>query len=482
MPPTLSQLITLNDTMQAFDLPILDIRALLDAGTIRSIDLAEECIARTQTRANLNAWVSFDPEALRLAARDADDRIAAGQRLPLLGILIALKDNIEAVGLGCGAGTASLAGKQPKADAELVTRLRSAGAVIAGKVGMHELALGITSNNAVTGSVRNPWDPTRIPGGSSGGSGAAVGGRLVQASIGTDTGGSVRVPAALCGVTGFRPTVGRVPGQGIAPISVTRDTAGPLAHSVADCALINDVLTNTPTTRQVIELKGLRLGVPRTPFWSNLEPNLARVAEVALDLLRDAGVELVDIDLPTVFELNSVTSFPIALYEFVRDMRLYLQERSRGVSLEQMIDEVASPDVRGAVGTLLSGGGIPEEVYQNALASRKQLQTLYEQTFVRYRIEALVFPTTPRTAALIGEDSTVELNGQQEPVFGTFIRNTDPGSNASLPGVTLPIGLANSLPVGLALDGPFNSDRRLLSIASAIEAVLPLVPQVPAAV
>ncbi|KAI1693407.1 amidase domain-containing protein [Ditylenchus destructor] len=162
---------------------------------------------------------------------------------------------------GLRAGTASLNGKQPRADAELVARLRAAGAVIAGKVGMHELAFGITTNNAVTGAVRNPWDRTRIPGGSSGGSGAVVGARIVPASIGTDTGGSVRVPAALCGVSGFRPTVGRVPALGIAPISLTRDTAGPLAYTIADCALLDEVMTGAKDGRMKLTLQGLRLGV-----------------------------------------------------------------------------------------------------------------------------------------------------------------------------------------------------------------------------
>ena len=184
--------------MHAIDLPLSAIRKLLDGASVSSLDLAEACIARSQAFSDLNVWVSFDPEALRKEARDADRRLAAGERLPLLGIPIALKDNIEAAGMACGAGTASLNGKQPRADAELVARLRAAGAVIAGKVGMHELAFGITTNNAVTGAVRNPWDRTRIPGGSSGGSGAVVGARIVPASIGTDTGGSVRVPAALC--------------------------------------------------------------------------------------------------------------------------------------------------------------------------------------------------------------------------------------------------------------------------------------------
>ena len=463
--------------MQALDLPITALRELLDARLVSSLELAEACIARTQAQQAVNAWVSFDPQALREQARAADARLAAGERLPLLGIPVALKDNIEALGFPCGAGTASLSGKAPMADAALVSRLKAAGAIVAGKVGMHELAFGATNNNAVTGAVRNPWDHQRIPGGSSGGSGAVVGARLVPATIGTDTGGSVRVPAALCGVTGFRPTVGRVPGEGLAPISRTRDTAGPLAHTVADCALLDAVMTETPQPLETITLKGVRIGVPRTPFWIDLEPELQAVAEGALDTLRKAGAELVDVELPWLSELNANASFPVALYEFVRDMREYLRARQRGVTLEQMIAQVGSPDVRGAVGTLLSGGGIPEEIYQGALRARTELQALYAKAFEAHRVEALAFPTTPRTAALIGEDETVELGGKQQPTFGTFIRNTDPGSNASLPGVSVPLGLAHKLPVGLALDGPIHTDRRLLAIAQAVQAALPPAPR-----
>jgi len=463
--------------MHAIDLPLSAIRKLLDGASVSSLDLAEACIARSQAYSDLNVWVSFDPEALRKEARDADSRLAAGERLPLLGIPIALKDNIEAAGMACGAGTASLNGKLPQADAELVARLRAAGAVIAGKVGMHELAFGITTNNAVTGAVRNPWDRTRIPGGSSGGSGAVVGARIVPASIGTDTGGSVRVPAALCGVSGFRPTVGRVSAQGIAPISLTRDTPGPLAYTIADCALLDEVMTGAKDSQMKLALQGLRLGVPRRPFWNDLEPALEQVAESALQTLRQAGVELVDIDMPALSELNAGVGFPVALFEFVRDMRRYLGERGRGVTLEELIAAVGSPDVRGAVGTLLTGGGIPEDVYESALQARARMQALYAQTFESHRVEALVFPTTPRVAARIGEDETVDLNGTQQPTFGTFIRNTDPGSNASLPGATIPLGLANNLPVGLALDGPIDSDRRLLAIAEAVQSALPPAPQ-----
>lgn len=465
--------------MLAADLPITALRELLDSRMLTSLDLADQLIARTDAAVALNAYVSFDAAALRAQARQADQRIAAGERLPLLGIPIALKDNIDAVGWPCAAGTAALQGRKPTADAELVRRLRAAGALIAGKANMHELALGITNNNAVTGAAHNPWDVTRIPGGSSGGSGAVVAARLVPAAIGTDTGGSVRVPAALCGVVGLRPTVGRVPGEGIAPIATTRDTGGPLARSIADCALLDAVLTGVPNAAASAGLKGLRLGLPRSPFWDDLDSGVREVAESALTRLREAGAELVEMDLPGIAQASSEAGFPIALFEFVRDMRHYLASRERGVTLAQLIAGVGSPDVAGVVGPLLAGGAIPEPVYQQALLARQRLQGLYRAAFAQHRVEALVFPTTPRTAARIGEDETVDLNGRAQPTFLTFIRNTDPGSNAGIPGVTLPAGLAAGLPVGLALDGPAGSDRRLLAIAAAVEAALPPAPRAP---
>ncbi len=465
--------------MHPADLTITELRALLDRRALSSQALVEQCIARTEAAAGLNAYASFDAAALRAQAQAADARIAAGERLPLLGIPIALKDNIDAQGFPCAVGTGALQGRVPPADAELVRRLRAAGALIAGKANMHELAFGITNNNTVTGAVRNPWDPTRIPGGSSGGSGAQVAARLVPASIGTDTGGSVRVPAALCGVVGLRPSVGRVPGEGIAPISTTRDTGGPLARSVADCALLDAVLTGDTTPWAAASLVGVRIGVPRSPFWDDLDPGVRDVAEQALQALQRAGADLVELALPGVAETAMEAGFPIALFEFVRDMQHYLASRERGVTLDELIAGVGSPDVAGAVGGLLTGGAIPDAVYQQALQARQRLQALYSAAFAQHRIEALVFPTTPRTAARVGEDDTVDLNGRALPTFLTFIRNTDPGSNAGIPGISLPAGLAAGLPVGLALDGPAGTDRRLLAIAAAVEAVLPPAPQPP---
>ena len=219
--------------------------------------------------------------------------------------------------------------------------------------------------------------------------------------------------------------------------------------------------------------------MPRHPFWADLDGGVRAVSEAALDALRQAGADLVALDLPGVVEAASAAGFPIALFEFVRDMRHYLASRGRGITLEALIAGVGSPDVAGVVGALLTGGGIPDAVYQQALADRQRLQALYRDAFAQHRVEALVFPTTPRTAARIGEDETVDLNGRQQPTFLTFIRNTDPGSNAGIPGISLPAGLAAGLPVGLALDGPTGSDRRLLAIAAAVEAALPLAPLAP---
>jgi Asp-tRNA(Asn)/Glu-tRNA(Gln) amidotransferase A subunit family amidase len=335
--------------MHAADLPITALRELLDSRLLSSAELADACIVRTEAASALNAYASFDAEALRSQARQADARIAAGERLPLLGVPVALKDNIDAVGWPCAAGTGALQGRAPAADAELVLRLRAAGALVAGKAGMHELAFGITNHNAVSGAVHNPWDAERIPGGSSGGSGAVVAARLVPAAIGTDTGGSVRVPAALCGVVGLRPTVGRVPGAGIAPISATRDTGGPLARSVRDCALLDAVLSGDSSPLPAISLRGLRLGVPLDPCWDDLDDGVRACAEAALAALRAAGAELVEMALPGVAEASAEAGFPIALYEFVRDMRHYLDSRRRGITLEQLIAGVGRCDPRGGV-------------------------------------------------------------------------------------------------------------------------------------
>ncbi len=459
--------------MKLIGQPLAALRRLLDAGQVSSRDLAQACIERTHATRELNIYVDFDEARLLAQAEAADRRLKSGEQLPLLGIPVALKDNIDAAGFACGAGTQALHGKKPERDAELVERLRQAGALISGKVGMHELAFGITNNNRVTKAVRNPHDPARIPGGSSGGSGAAVAAGVVPIAIGTDTGGSVRVPAALCGVAGLRPTVGRVSAKGVAPISRTRDTPGPIALSIRDCATLDAVLAGERSELEQVGLQGVRVGVPGERFWEDLSPAVRALSEQALQALRDAGVQLVEVALPGLSQANDEAGFPIALHEFVRDMRGYLSAAGRGVSLEELVAGIGSPDVAAVCQPLLAGGAVPSSVYEGALVARKRLQAIYEEGFRAAGVAALVFPTTPRTAAAIGEDETVELNGRQCPTFPTFIRNTDPGSNASLPGVTLPIGFSGHLPVGLAFDAPFGQDRALLALAASVETLFP---------
>jgi mandelamide amidase len=461
--------------MSGTDYPSLAmlVRAL-DRREISSAEYAQTLISRAAAHAGLGGYVGFDPEPLLAQARAADRRRSAGETAPLLGVPVALKDNIDAVGWPTSAGTMALLDYRPARDAVVTERLRAAGALISGKSNMHELAFGITTHNKVTGIARNPWATDRIPGGSSGGCGVLVAAGLVPAAIGTDTGGSVRIPAALCGIAGLRPTVGRVPGRGIAPISSTRDTAGPMARCVDDLALLDTILTGDAEPVAPVSLAGLRLGLPSERFWEDIDAGVSEVAEAALARLRKTGVVLVDVDLPALGEHNKAEGFPIALYEFIPGMTRYLADSTSGIGLPELVAHIGNDDVAGVLQPLLARGGISREAYAQALIARKKLQQVYARAFATHQVQALVFPTTPLTARAVSPQDTVEFNGRQLPSFPSFIRNTDPGSNAGIPGVTLPAGLApDGLPVGLAFDGPAHSDRRLLSVAAAIERTLP---------
>ena len=288
----------------------------------------------------------------------------------------------------------------------------------------------------------------------------------------------MRIPAALCGIAGLRPTVGRYSQAGIVPISHTRDTAGPMARSVADLALLDGVITNGPRDVKPAALKGLRLGVPRGYYYENLDTTLAPVVEAALKRLADAGVTLVEADVPNVKALDDAAGFPVALYETVTDLNMYLRDHRLGFDFAGLVAQVGSPDVKGILSSLLGDGAVPEAVYREAIQKhRPALQAAYADYFKVNRVDAMFFPTTPLPAARIGEDETVKLNGQDVPTFFTFIRNTDPASNAGTPGLSLPVGLTkDGLPVGMELDGPAGSDRALLAIGAALEAVFPPLP------
>jgi mandelamide amidase len=238
--------------------------------------------------------------------------------------------------------------------------------------------------------------------------------------------------------------------------------------------LLDTILTGDVGTVAPVALAGLRLGVPTGRFWQDLDSGVGAVMQAALERLRHAGVFLVSVDLPGLDAYNEAAGFPIALHEFIPEMTRYLETSASGVNLADLVARIGNKDVAGVLQPLLANGGIPPQVYSDALQARTRLQQVYSAAFANHEVQALVFPTTPLTARAVSAQDTVEFNGQQLPSFPTFIRNTDPGSNAGIPGISLPAGLApDGLPVGLALDGPAHSDRRLLSIAAAIERVLP---------
>jgi mandelamide amidase len=455
--------------------------AMIREGKLKSEDLVRALADAIEKKKDLNAFISFDREAALKAAREADAAAAKKNfKGPLHGVPIVVKDNIHVRGFANTAGTPALKEFRPKRHAPVVRKLVNAGAIVLGKTNMHELAFGITSNNAEFGPARNPYDPKRIAGGSSGGTANAIAARLAPAGLGTDTGGSVRIPAALTGIAGLRPTLRRYPQEAITPIAHTRDTAGPMARTVQDLVLLDSVITGETNAVAPAPLKGLRLGVYKGYFFKGLDAETEKLTLAALDKLTAAGAEIVEVDMSGLAELNNKVSFPIALYEGNADLAKYLKKFEIPLDVKGVAAQIRSPDVRGVFDGMIVPGApkaMPAGAYKAALATRPQLRKLYADTFAKNRIAALIFPTTPLPAAPIGDDETTLLNGQKVPTFPTFIQNTDPGSNAGIPGLSIPMARTQAgLPLGLELDGPAGSDRKLLGIGLALEAVLGRLP------
>ncbi|MFC7697142.1 MULTISPECIES: indoleacetamide hydrolase [Bradyrhizobium] len=455
----------------------------LRAGKITSTALTTEALARATANADLNAFVTLDEAgALKAAAAfDANDN----KDKPLGGVPIVIKDNIEVAGLPCSAGTPALKHYVPRGDAPVVAKLRAAGAVIIGKTSMHELAFGISGYNTAfkTGAefgVRNAYDRALIAGGSSSGTGTAIGARIVAGGLGTDTGGSVRVPAALNGCASLRPTIGRYPQDGIAPLSHTRDTAGPMAATIADVALLDRVITGGDTIAPA-DLNQVRIGIVKATL-TNLDADTDAAFQAAVSKMKAQGVTVIEIEMPLLAELNGQVSFPVVLYEAYDDMVAYLRHTGTGLSIVALAAEISSADVKGTYDGLVIPRKLPapdgtlvdaKPIYDAAInTARPALQALYSRTFADNRLDAIAFPTTLRVAIASNPDSSSLEN------FALFIQNTDPGSNAGIPGIQIPIALGtrSKLPIGLELDGPAGSDRRLLAIGMALDAVFGRLP------
>jgi indoleacetamide hydrolase len=451
-------------------------------GDIAAEDYATALLARAERLADLNTIIAMDRDAVLAAAREVDvmrrhDAASLGR---LAGVPLLVKDNIDTAALPTTAGCRGLADNRPRRNAPVLDSLLAAGAYVFAKANMHELAMGITNNNGSFGAVRNPYGRKLIPGGSSGGTGAGIAARITPAGLGSDTGGSVRIPASLCGIAGLRPTVRRYSSLGVVPLSHSRDTIGPMARTMADVALLDAVITGTAAATPAT-LAGLRLGLVREPYWRELDSETEAVMRTAVERLSALGVVLVEADLPELDALQRQVGLGMTRYETIIDMLSYLAEAANGITLDDIAAGIGSPDVAASLRAALGGNGPTPQAYDTTMKIlRPRLQCLYADYFIAQGVEAIVLPTTPLPARPIGHDQTVSMNGHQVRTFQTFIRNTTCGSGAGIPGVSLPAGLTRSgLPVGLGLDGPAGSDRKLLSIALAIEAEFGVLPAPP---
>jgi aspartyl-tRNA(Asn)/glutamyl-tRNA(Gln) amidotransferase subunit A len=462
---------------ELFFLTLAEAARLLKGRKISPLELTEAVLGRIE-RLNplLNAYLLVTADQARATARNSEREILHGDyRGPLHGIPICLKDNFYTRGVITTAGSQVLRNFIPRANSDVVAHLQEAGAVMLGKTNLHEFAYGVTSVNPHYGWVRNPWDETRISGGSSGGSAAAVVAGLAYGSVGTDTGGSIRNPAALCGIVGLKPTYGLVSLNGVVPLALSMDHAGPMARTVRDAAILLDAIARAAATTASSKksvapkrkagpryaasldrpIKGLRLGWPVRCCYAGATPEVERAVNVAARVLESEGAKLREISLDgveaTVEAANIVARaealayhaqagyFPGRASEYGRDVKSHLQAARKISALD----------------------------YLRALGARDVLRGIFEGAFKN--VDGILAPTLPVTAPLRDQD-VVRLANGEESVRSVFIRFSRPANFAGLPAVSVPCGFSDAgLPIGLQIIGPAWEDARVLQIAHAYE-------------
>ena len=444
-------------------------------GDIKAEDYADALLARAQQLKALNAFITLRPDDVRQAARAADRARSQGRALGLLhGLPIAVKDSVDTKSLPTTNGTRSLRNFVPKKDATVLVPLLAEGAIVMGKTNLHEISCGWTSNNATFGPVLNPYDRTRTPGGSSGGSATAVAARIAPIAIGEDTYGSIRVPATFCGLVGLRPTFERYPDDGVMPLSERRfDQVGPLARSVEDVILFDSVVTGDHSSVHPAKLDGVRIGTSEY-LMQDLDKECAKIVAAALERLEAAGARIVPTELPA--SLRAATDVEQALlgYELFPSLTRFLAAEGTGVSLEELISQ-AGPNLQ----ALLAGSRHPgsQENYRLQIQKQQQMKSDAAQFFRANRIDALAFPPSLTAAWLQGDTNTVAVNNRPIPVFTSIGRQVAIGSCAGLSCLVLPAGLtAGGLPVGLEFDAPSGADRRLLALGLSLEKALGTIP------
>ncbi|WP_322752034.1 MULTISPECIES: Asp-tRNA(Asn)/Glu-tRNA(Gln) amidotransferase subunit GatA [unclassified Frankia] len=467
--------------------------AAIAAGELSALEATQAALDRiAKVDDRINAFLHVDVDGAIAAARDVDRRRAAGERLgPLAGVPLALKDVLTARGMPTTCGSRMLEGWKPPYDATVVSKLRAAGVVIIGKVNMDEFAMGSSTENSAYGPTRNPWDTDRIPGGSSGGSAAAVAAFETPISIGTDTGGSIRQPAAVCGLVGVKPTYGGVSRYGLVAFSSSLDQAGPLARTVTDAALLHAAIAgHDPLDTTSIELpvpgvvaaaasrdlRGVRIGVVRELSGDGYDIGVRARFSDALEVLVGLGAEVVEVScphftyaLPAYYLIApSECSSNLARFDAMRfGLRIgddgeagaeEVMTRTRGAGFGAEVKR------RIILGTYALSSGYYDAYYGQA----QKVRTLISQDFAAAyeRVDVLVSPTTPTVAFRLGE----KINDPVAMYLSDLC--TIPSNLAGGPAMSLPIGLADGLPVGFQIMAPTFADDRLYQVGGALEAAL----------
>ena len=461
------------------DVSLAGLKRALEAGSITSRAIVEQCLSRIEASAgDLNTFITVTAEAA-LAEADKADRRGPTKALPLNGLPIAHKDIFCTEGIRTSCGSRMLDNFVSPYDATVVARLKAAGAIVLGKTNMDEFAMGSSNETSYYGDVANPWDLERSPGGSSGGSAAAVAARLVPAATGTDTGGSIRQPAALCGITGFKPTYGRVSRYGMIAFASSLDQAGTLTQTARDGALMLDVMAGfDPLDSTSVEdpmesltqslgasIDGLKIGVARQFFDAGLDPDNEKCVRAALDSLASLGAVITDVDLPNLY-LSVPTYYVVAPAECSSNLSrfdgvrfgfraedpadledLYCRSRAEGFG-----DEVKR---RIMTGTYALSSGYYDAYYLKAQRARRLISADFNRAFEA--VDLVAGPTTPTPAFRLGEKVDDPITMYLNDIYTI-------GANlAGLPAVSAPCGLVAGLPVGLQLVGPAFGEARLLN-------------------
>ncbi|SDF00170.1 indole-3-acetamide amidohydrolase [Bradyrhizobium brasilense] len=468
----------LRETADLTSLGVAAAAAAIRNGDITSENYTAALLQRARTLADLNAFITIDESAVLASAREADKARAGGSATPLLGVPLGVKDSYLTKGLPTSLGLEGLAQFVPQEDADAVRAIKDAGALVFGKNNLVEMSYGLTGHNARYGQVKNPHARGRVSGGSSSGSAASVAANIVPASLGGDTVGSIRVPASFCGVVGFKPTTGRWPRNGVAPISHTLDTTGVFARRVEDCALVDQVVTGQQATEFSDGgrgLKGIRLAVAPRQFLDLVDSEVEARFREEVRRLRDVGAEVVEVDLGDDFNaLIQTATWGIFAYETMGAISKFLRHHDVPTTFEAIYTDL-KPQLHQAWAHIVLPGGAgatSAEGYQTALnVSRPEIKRRLDTAFVTQGAQAILQPTTPCTAPLIEEQTTVHIAGQ-EVSYLALANHTVSASSVGLPGISVPIGLSRGgLPIGLELDAPLGSDRVLLDLARRVEGV-----------